>query len=631
MVYRLILPKWITEDPSWSPRALPRSLELELSEEDLALLNAKGYNCFWFPNYASQPEIAWDEDRNISGVDIDRFQYVFVDMDLKDKDYKSKEEFYEAVGEFELKPTMIVDSGNGVHVYWQTTDLNAMDLLRIQRRLARALNTDLAVGKLNQLMRVWNTDNTKQQDNYKPCELLYEDVEAVYSAEDLDRVLPKISIEDEVVCQNHYDTTYSIAKEIEFDEELPAAWFTKFPKGTEGYQLFYGKVKDRSAADYRLAHLMLAEGFNEPQAMSVLTKTNKATTRAGAHRISYAKNIVQKVWTYVEAPKESKPSISRSIRDILEGTDMAALAGERFPCNEIVDATEHGFRLSQVLGLIAGAGAGKTTWALNLFKWFCEKNPEYIHVFVTLEQPEGEIAARWQKISQDNPAFYDNIYVIGNYNDDGTYRYLSIHDVEDHVKSLEESTGRKVGCVVIDHIGVLKKESRNGEYEGLMDICQYMKAFAKNTNTFLIMQSQTSREKAGIGDIELDKDAAFGTSMFEWFCDYITTVWQPLKRIYEKAPHMTVTCFKFCKIRHKNTVKDKIKEDVSYALMFDPEYEQLRLLTEDEIAGYEYFNKQATALRGKDKKHEPAPVNGISWVAKKREKAKSDDREPDNN
>ena len=54
-----------------------------------------------------------------------------------------------------------------------------------------------------------------------------------------------------------------------------------------------------------------------------------------------------------------------------------------------------------------------------------------------------------------------------------------------------------------------------------------MKAWAVQTNTLLVMQSQTSREKAGVGDLELDKDAAFGTSSFEWYCDFLSLYGSP--------------------------------------------------------------------------------------------------------
>jgi hypothetical protein len=148
-------------------------------------------------------------------------------------------------------------------------------------------------------------------------------------------------------------------------------------------------------------------------------------------------------------------------------------------------------------------------------------------------------------------------------------------------------------------------------------VCMQMKSFAVSTNTFLIMQSQTSRSKNGGGDYELDMDAAFGTSNFEWYCDYIMTMWQPFKRILDRAPHMTVTAWKMAKIRKKDTLNDKIKQDKVYALFFDPTTELLRPLTSDEQKLVPYWQEQASQVRGRDKKKEPTPISSIDWVGAK--------------
>jgi hypothetical protein len=127
-----------------------------------------------------------------------------------------------------------------------------------------------------------------------------------------------------------------------------------------------------------------------------------------------------------------------------------------------------------------------------------------------------------------------------------------------------------------------------------------MKGFAVETNTMVIMQSQAPREKAGIGDLELNKDAAYGTVFFESYCDYLLTLWQPLKRLYARgAP--TVMSFKFCKIRHKKQHLDVLKEDVRYSLYFDPSKEQLREMTQDEETQMTFFLKQAANERKQDK------------------------------
>lgn len=621
MIYRLIYPEWATSMPDFDSKQTPRVIEAELDDEQLAHLNAIGYNCYWLPNYPSQ----YNPDKKIDGTDIDVFEYVYVDLDMKDymsadldrrHEYASKDEFLSVLLSFSLQPSLIVDSGNGIHAYWRVLDLDVMSFLRLQRRLARHFSTDPAVAKIYQLMRVWGTMNTKKQGDFKPCEVVVSS-DAEYTAEQLDRVLPRISQKDEEYCKAHHDKTYGLTEKIELSDELPAKWFQKFPKGSDGWKLFYGNPKDRSAADYRLGHLLSAAGFTREEALAVLSRTGKASERVGVHRYNYALGIVEKIWVDpTTRDPETKTRLAMSVRDLLgDSDDDGELTGERFPCNEMVDATTCGFRLSHVLGLIAGAGAGKTTWAMNLFYWFAERNPQYIHVFVSLEQPAKEIAKRWRTISKGNPEFLDKVQVIGNYNDDGTYRNLSLQNIEEEIREIEKETGQKVGCVVIDHIGVLKQQTKDGEFQGLIDICKYMKAFAVNTNTFLIMQSQAPREKAGIGDIELDKDAAYGTSQFEWYVDWLVTTWQPLKRVYDEAPHMTVTCFKYCKIRHKNVKKDTIKEDVPYAVMFEPDSEHLRRLNEDEQKAYDFFSKKATNLRNLDKKREPRGVSDVTWVA----------------
>jgi hypothetical protein len=140
-----------------------------------------------------------------------------------------------------------------------------------------------------------------------------------------------------------------------------------------------------------------------------------------------------------------------------------------------------------------------------------------------------------------------------------------------------------------------------------------MKSFAVQTNTMLVMQSQAPREKAGIGDLELNKDAAYGTVYFESYCDYLITLWQPLKRCYKDgAP--TVTAFKFCKIRHKKQGLDQIVEDVCYKLMFDPKTEHLRELTGNEEEAFKFFLNQATNKRKQDRKTDLVEYTSARWT-----------------
>lgn len=601
VIYRLIPALWARDE---NPNL--RIHEGVFTSKQIAEYN-KTHNIYFLPNYPKE----YQPGTTVDGSMVDQFNYVFADMDLKDGVH-TKDSFLDLIISSGITPSRIVDSGGGIHAYWQVSDLDAMSYLRFQRRLTRLFNTDEAVGQLFQLMRSPLTNNVKDKNNIRPCEVIFEDA-VTYTSEELDKLLPAITQADEAYCKHHYDKTYNLNQEqTAVSDELPAKFGKLIRENAEAKKLYNGSGADRSNDDFRLGHIMLANDFTKDEAMSVLINTSKASQRAPKHRITYAENIVSKIWTF-EAGKTRPQGLSSSVEDILSRSSDKALEGERFPCYQWVDNTVTGFRLGHVMGLVAGSGVGKTTMALNLFKGFVASNPDFDHFFVPLEQVDTEIALRWKNMCGENTALHKKVHIITNYDENGTFRDLSLNNIKDYILEFQKTTGKKVGCVVIDHIGILCNTNKLGQDEGVKEISKAMKGFAIETNTFLIMQSQTSREKAGVGDLELNKDAAFGTSVFENFCDYLVTLWQPVKRMYASgAP--TVMAFKFCKIRHKNQIKDIIKEDVCYTLMFDPETELVRPLTQTEEKSFEYFLIQATNRRKQDRKTEVVPYKSVKVV-----------------
>lgn len=599
MIYRLIAPSWLNKPV----------LEGEFTDAEITTYNSQGYNVYYWPNYPSN----YTPGVSVIGVNVDTFSWCFVDFDLKSKRYPSKADFLEVIVNSKVKPSRIVDSGNGVHVYWKVSNLDATSYLRFQRRLMRLYDTDDAVGNLAQLMRFPGTLNTKIQDAYIECKEIYED-RIEYTSEELDSLLPPITVDDEASCKQHYDKAYGLNQDsYVIDDVLPPAFGKLLRDNEEVKDLWTGHTDDRSKSDYRLGHLMFASGFTREEAASVLVNSAKALQRAPIHRKSYATNIIDKIWTFELADNKDELDLSSSVKDILlRSTD--ALKGTPFRCNKLVDNTVHGYRLGQVLGLVAGSGVGKTSFALNLFRWFSQANPDYHSFFVPLEQPAGEIAERWRVMCGTDTSLHDKVHVISNYDKDGNFRHLSFDEIKDYIKKFQTVTGNKVGCVVIDHIGALKKKGKDGENQDLMEICHQMKAFAVQTNTLLVMQSQSSREKAGIGDLELNKDAAYGTVYFESYCDYLMTLWQPVKRCHNEQACPTITAFKYCKIRHKKARKDVIQEDVPYYLYFDSETEQLRNLTQDEKTSFDFFLPKATNKRKADRRTELVTYQSVPKV-----------------
>jgi hypothetical protein len=477
----------------------------------------------------------------------------------------------------------------------------------------RLFNTDEAVGQLFQLMRLPGTLNTKNADNLVECELLGES-DISYTAEELDRLLPPITKADENYCIQHYNRTYGIGQgNTNISDEIPPKFGKLLRDNAEVKELWAAPTDDRSKNDYRLGHLMFANGFTKEEACSVLVNSAKALQRAPIHRVSYATNIVDKIWTFeLRDEEKDKLELSMSVKEILQRS-KDTLKGIPFRCHERIDNTAHGFRLGQVIGLVAGSGVGKTAFALNMFRWFAQNNPDYHHFFIPLEQPPNEIADRWKTMSGLDSSLHEKVHVMSNYDDEGNFRHLSFDEIREYIQKFQRVTGFKVGCIVIDHIGALKKKGKEGENQDLMDICHSMKAFAVQTNTLLVMQSQSSREKAGIGDLELNKDAAYGTVYFEAYCDYLITLWQPLKRMHSQESCPTVTAFKFCKIRHKKGKKDIIQEDVPYYLAFNPETEQMEDMTQDQQVSFNYFIGQATNKRKADRKTEILEYKSVPY------------------
>ncbi len=602
MIYRLIAPKWLLDSKS-----VKKAIEGQFTHADLKHYNNLGYNVYFLPNTPSElPK----DNKPVDGSIIDQFKYVFVDMDLKDKLYDTKDEFLEVLAAVDITPSRVVDSGGGVHAYWQVSDLDAMSYLRFQRRLMRLFHTDEAVGQLFQLMRLPGYKNTKDLVNQPICSVIIEQ-DIIYTSEQLDKLLPPITIADEEYCKQHYNKTHGIdQKALNISDEIPPKFGKLLRDNQEAKGLWAETSDDRSKADYRLAHIMFASAFTKEEAASVLVNSAKALQRAPTHRQTYASNIIDKIWTYEET--NDKTALSSSVEDILSRGDDEFLKGRRFACQPYFDGTEHGFRLTQVIGLCAGVGVGKTAIALNIFKGFVESNPDYVHMFVSLEQPGREIAGRWKKMVGSNTNLHKKVHVLSNYNEDGSYRNLSLTDIQEYILQFQKDTGIKVGCVCLDHIGVLRQEDKAGEYQGLRDICAQLKSFAVATETLFIIQSQTNRDKAGIGDLELFKDAGYGTQSFESFVDFLLVCWQPLKRVYNNLACPRVTAYKFAKVRFKSK-NDNLIEDQCYRLLFEQETETLRPMTQSEEVSFDFFANQALALRKRDRKTDLVAYTSVKW------------------
>lgn len=630
--YRLIKPDWakpLLANDEANPNFVeeiqgPDVIEgYNYSEDELKQMNGVGYNVYFFPNHPSK-DVYSEGIKHLSGKHIDVFDFVFVDMDLKDKVYATKEDFLKKVNEFPLKPTMVVNSGNGVHVYWQIEGLTKESYVITQLALINYFKTDPSVFTVLQLMRLPGYMNTKRHKDYVPAAV----IESHSSGEiyTLDRFPQDIyNLPDDVVTrgQNHLAKLDGRLKiDLPFDvnlDELPDKFieFISNPKNEVPKKLFMdpkGFSGDRSRADMTLTNILFKAGFDKKEALAVIANTQKAISR-GPNRNYYANLTVDKV--YDEQKNEKYLTVGQKLRTQDNQKNLGQLV--RGPWYLDYEVLGNPWRKKEVLGLIAGTGVGKTAKALKIIKDTIENNPDNddIHVFIELEMPEADIIDRWIKLVGSTSKLADRLYVIGNEDEKGEPRNIGLQEIVEICQDLKKMTGKNIGTLVVDHIGIVSRHiDTNKKYTfgiqsepnsgygnvrtlSLNSLATQMKPLAKLLNLFLMVLTQTTKEK-GIGDLPVDKDGAYGISQYENIMDRIITIWQPLMRVQNQSKYRFLA-WQYVKIRNKHN-NDKLQTHEPKLLTYIMETGDLKMTTQEEYSEFQRLLPMAADARDKIQK-----------------------------
>lgn len=623
MRYRLVKPDWAKESTP-GPTIYEGS---DFSFDYLKEKNEQGYNIYFFPNFNSQKP----EGNFLIGKDISIFRQVFVDMDLKDGVYSSKLAFLEKIEAFPIKPNRVVDSGNGIHAYWNVADLTRESYVELQFRLINEFKTDASVWTVLQLMRLPGSMNTKNRENYKKSEILFENKGTILIS-DLRKALPPLSESQRSKLTNHLSRMDGTDTAIDVDivdvDFLPNKFEVLLETDQEIKHLWEAEKGARSEADWNLAKLLLKKNrFSKEEIIQVILNTEKARSK-GNYRKEYAIHTTQKV--YETFTKHYIPPASEEYANYLGDTNK----GERVVGPSYFDATTAGWRKGEVLGLVAGSGVGKTTLTLDIYYEMmkADENNEDIYVFFSLEMQGHEIYERWQNLIGEDKHLSNRLYIISNEDAEGNPRHINLQELYKYSEAAREGSGRNIGAIAIDHIGIVEttidlKEKPSfgimGEDIGFGSIrtipfeslCAKLKMLAKMLNCFLIVQSQTTKEKAKGGDVELGLDAAFGTAKFEWYVDYIMTAWQPLRRVEADTP-LRALGWQYCKIRSKKST-DKIKIYDKRVLFVDMDSGKLRPMEGYELDEFHIWESEAKKRRTASSKNESNEYKNSEGALKK--------------
>ncbi len=630
MFYRLIKPDWAiptlrdnTANPKFK-QAINGAKIIEgcLPPEDVKVLNELGYNTYWFPNHPSK-DIYKEGVKHLSGKHIEVFNYVFIDMDLKDNIYKSIDEFLDVLKHFSVKPTLTVKSGHGVHAYWKINELCREAYVLTQFALIRHFKTDESVWTVLQLMRVPGSLNTKEYQNYKVAEVEESlSTGEIYELNSFPVEIFNISEMDKVKAQNHVNKLdgkmqIQLSENINVDE-VPDSFIDIMMDNENIYQLFNNPTEyygDRSSADMKLTNILFSKDYPKNDTLAVIANTQKALSK-GAHRFTYAQATVDKA--YVDRTKNKFSTVGEKLKSGVKKRERNLVYGPSF-----FDCLHYKWAKKQVLGLVAGSGVGKTSVTLKMFKDMIMNNfdnNEDVFVFFSLEMTEEEIMERWISLVGENSPLADRLYVIGNEDEDGEPRNIGLQEVHEFCVDIIKSTGKNIASIAIDHVGIIGKHidirkkhtfgveseqmTGNGDIRtiSLAHLCTQVKTLAKMLNTFVILLTQTTKEK-GVGYTPIGKDAAFGVSQYENIVDYMITVWQPLMLVQELT-EIRFLAWQYAKIRNQHK-KDLVKPNAYKLLIYELETGELNIPTETEYGIFKNLFPQAVdAGRLKEKKIE---------------------------
>lgn len=435
---------------------------------------------------------------------------VWCDVDFKDTPRQIAKD---RLSKFPFKPSVIIKSGGGVHLYWllkepaTKTDIPAIE--DINHRIAAALGGDTNACDAARILRIPNSINYK----YNPP----------------------------VTCQTVSNQLF----EYDLDDFLDILPPVELPKQTS-----------LTAKDWL------------PEAMSGATEGNRNST--GARIAGYWINKVSpgdvlrilETWNRLNTPPLPQPDIETIAKSVsrYEPTKTTCDISNVYTADKMLEAYQEHIRTlkqnkfitgiseidkrirgiagGEVLTIIARSGAFKTAMLQNLLLNYTQ-NSAWAAVFFSIEMPVASVTERYLQIIFDEPgrevetmfsgigeqadpeSFKDvcdefrnkmkNLFIIPS--------RVGLTNIQEYVKKIEKEYRIKVGVIGIDYLGLMDGYGKS-EYEIVSQLATGTKQTAKMLGIPIVLLCQTSR-KGGTGTTEIMMDMARSSGQIEEAADTV--------------------------------------------------------------------------------------------------------------
>ena len=440
---------------------------------------------------------------------------VWADVDFKNTPRKKLADY---LSQFPFKPSIIVKSGGGVHLYWLLKEPATKEDIRaiedINRRIAAQLGGDLNACDASRVLRIPDTINHKYP---AMCEVSQIN-QYTYELSDFLEMLP------EIPQQSRESTNTTNGSE----------WLSKAMQGVEQGQ--------RNATGTKLAGYWINK-LPQKDVTSILQMWNQSNSPPLSD---------SEIETVIKSVSRYEPDKSQKRVDICHVYDAARMLDEyktyiqdlkknRFITGiGEIDKRIRGVAAGEVLTIIARAGSFKTAMLQNLLKNYVS-NSSWGAVFFSIEMPIASVTERYQEMIQgcsgrDVEGFYqskEDDTVVSRMETDFVKELknlyvvpvkVGISDIAAYIKLIEQEFNVKIGVLGIDYLGLMDGPGANA-YETITKLSQDVKTMAKMINLPVLLLAQVSR-KGGSGYNEIRLDHARDSGAIEEGADFVLGLWQ---------------------------------------------------------------------------------------------------------
>jgi hypothetical protein len=448
---------------------------------------------------------------------IVNFPAVWAEFDFKEM---SKEAAREKLSQFPFKPSIMIASGGGVHIYWMLKEAakksDYATIEDINRRITSNLGADFNSCDAARVLRPTETLNYKYSPPRQVKVLKYENL--LYSLDDFLNILPEIAkknnnnitvnesnwLSDAMkgVSKGHRDATAT---------KIAGYWINKLSASDVLTILKTWNLNNSPPLEDRDLHKIVKSiSRYEP---------DKAKTKVTIHNVYTPAEMLDEYQAYVKSFSDNR---------FITGIDE-------------IDKKIRGIGGGETLFIIARTGSFKTSMLQNMLKNYIQ-NSAWGAAFFSLEMPVANVTERYISMLEQNTGkqieqFYKS---ESNYKADiaemekrfiknleGIFTIpinVSLDETAKFVELIQREHNKNIGVIGIDYLGLINGKGQ-GEYERVSRIARGVKQLSKDLNKPVILVSQVSR-KGGAGNVEITLDMARDSGAIEENADIMLGLWQ---------------------------------------------------------------------------------------------------------